>query len=786
MPNPARTLRQTHPSLLEREDELLSPVPNATAENKRLPLCTLAYRPVLTLSDLQCDRALPCSNCVFRSKQSACHYENESTTRKQHSSNVNQNTSSEEGNRSPIHDNRGREGAQTESDSTAQLSALGYSKSNSHNSLGIFKRIESHGGAGQTSRSAVTLCQPDYNGLKERYKGLVRQLPARNFVEQLLKTFFQDFNWYYSAIDQELFMNQLQNWNKVSFSVLNRGPQDLEGEIRYFPALLFQVLALALQFQPPQYESNLDSLKYVSEMSLDDLANDYSDSGVVILSLLGKRDLNLVTIQAGFLRTSFLKNCGFITESWHSLGQTIRDAQELGWHKDLVDRTPHSPKRALESLWLAEVRRRIWTDLQLWDTHMALVLGRPTSIDHRDVNIALPIDTLPTKNYTAAAPLPRSESDPPTPLTMLIYNSKFLHILQDILTLQKEGAHPKDFTKVERLHKEILMLLEDVPPTLRSDYPDTTFDELPECKWLPAAREIVTSQGGFVIMALHKPYIFTNSNSRHEALKAGLSVLRAQQCMFQSLEARHYKLHTIVLSTFDPLILLSAIYILHPTENLQLLGDSLKHFEWAVERFGLISERNQLAKTALGVLQAVHVRLQKALVAHSVKIPFTAARVANMPMSAQPPSIESSASNLSLNGLVTTPEVPESLQFSKSPNSFQTSDTGSIGISDYPALSADSTANSYGTVPGIPPDSKWGTLPNTFTPDFNTNFDFSGIAPLQPMHDLLYKDLVRTLDDQSLGVAASVQAFDDTSAPWQFEGEFANDSFWNFLNQYNL
>lgn len=675
-----------------------------------------------------------------------------------------------------------------ESDSSAQLSALGYANSNNHNSLSIFRKIVNHECDGKALRSSMTLDQPDYNGLKERYKSLVRHLPAKNFVDQLLVTFFEEVNWHYSPVDKDFFMEQLQNWNKVSLSVLNRGPQDLPGDIRYFPALLFQVLALALQFQPPEYDPTLDSLKYVSEMSLDDLATYYSESGIATLSLLGKRDLNLVTIQAGFLRTCFLKHSGFITESWHSLGQTIRDAQEIGWHKDPVDRTPQSPEKALETLWLVEVCRRMWINLQLWDAHMALGLGRPTLMNNTDANVTIPIDTPSTKNHKGTAPLPRSESDPPTPLTILITNAKFILVLYDILALQKEGVHPKDYTKVERLHEEIVMQHEQMHPALRSESPDITFDEHPDCKWLPAARQILASHIGFLIMALHKPYVFTNSNSRHEALKAGLTMLRAQKCLFQNLQARHYKLFNIVLSTFDAVVLVSAIFILHPTENFHYLSDAMQHFEWTMERFELISSRNQLAKTALGVLQAVHLRLQKALERHSVKMPLTASQVGNS-QTALPrlQSLESPASNSSSNGFVSTPDVPESLRSSMSTTSFHPSSASSIGMSDYSVNSANTTSNASSVIPlMVPSDSEWSGLPSGFAPDFSQHFDLSGIAPLQPLHDLLYNDLVGMTDDPNPTVAANAQTFYDTGVPWQFEGEFTDDSFWNIMNQYNL
>jgi hypothetical protein len=70
-------------------------------------------------------------------------------------------------------------------------------------------------------------------------------------------------------------MEQLRDWNSLSFAALNEGPNEVPKELRFFPGLLFQVLALALLFQPQNYDTSLDSLKYVTTMSLDDLASDY-------------------------------------------------------------------------------------------------------------------------------------------------------------------------------------------------------------------------------------------------------------------------------------------------------------------------------------------------------------------------------------------------------------------------------------------------------------------------------------------------------------------------------
>jgi hypothetical protein len=64
------------------------------------------------------------------------------------------------------------------------------------------------------------------------------------------------------------------------------------------------------------------------------------------------------------------------------------------------------------------------------------------------------------------------------------------------------------------------------------------------------------------------------------------------------------------------------------------------------------------------------------------------------------------------------------------------------------------------------------------------------MAPLQPVHDLIYNDLSTiadpdVLDPQLRGVDTADTSIVDTSA-WQFEGGFADDSFWGFMNCYNI
>jgi hypothetical protein len=654
------------------------------------------------------------------------------------------------------------------------LPTLGYTKPNGdfNSTLEIFEKIEKYSNENHSTDSPPLLLKLAYNradcsGLKEKYKSLIRQLPSKQYVEILLMTYFREVNYEYYPLDENIFRDHLKNWDNLSFSILCKGPKELTGDLRFFPALLFQILALALQFQPLNYDSTLESIKYAAGMSLDDLASDYSESGAQITLLLGKEQATLVTVQAGFLRTSFLRNCGMVPESWHSLSQTIRDAQEIGLHKGSLERLQQAIGQStiLEDFWLEQLQRRVWLILSLWDIQMAVALGRPTIICERDGLPTFPLDVAIPNHRLEEIPLPRRESDPPTPLTMLLWMSELSAPLWDILRLEKDSV------KVEKMHGLINQISIHCPPFFRSYSPDRRFDSHPGCYWLPRARANLHSALAFAIMALHRPYIFTSFYSRTQALKAALDTLLAQRTFFKHLTVTHYKMFSLVPSTFDAIVLVAAIYILLPYENMEDVNDALQQFEWAMERFSVMSSRNSQAKTALGVLRAIYVRFKKAL--DSSRIPERPRPPASQPTSSvsmtRSPQLQTDAS-------CSTP--------SQSPahNSHQSISTNNLTSTESTQLTA---SNHLELPPAL--SSAWEAFSGNVP--IPSDFDFSSIAPLQPMHDLLYNDL-STIGDSQLGDPQlpnmTCGRFDTSrTETWQFEGDFENDSFWSFMNSYN-
>lgn len=153
----------------------------------------------------------------------------------------------------------------------------------------------------------------------------MRQLPARPFCETLVKLFFEAVNWHYGVLDKEVFLELYDTWWQEGYRILmDGGPRRLPPDLQMFPALLYQVLAQALQFLPRDHDPDLHHLKLGASQTFSELSAEYSECGMDLVAAIGRENATLVCVQHDFLRASWLKNSGRVAESWHSLGQAIR------------------------------------------------------------------------------------------------------------------------------------------------------------------------------------------------------------------------------------------------------------------------------------------------------------------------------------------------------------------------------------------------------------------------------------------------------------------------------
>lgn len=429
-----------------------------------------------------------------------------------------------------------------------------------------------------------------------------------------------------------------------------------------------------------------------------------------------------------------------------------------------------------------------------WDLHTGAVLGRPTSVDFRLMTRALPIDSIMPKDRRKSPIVPRSDNDPPTPLTRAIWSWEAMRPLRDILDLEKEGPFPKDFSKVEKIHQELLDLQARTPPPFRMENPDTRFDHLPECWWLPFVRPSLPQLISFNIMALHRPYVFTRATSRYEALKASLDMLEAQKSYFALMKPQQHKTFTLFFGTFDAVIMIASVYILFPKEHAELLPKVRQHFDWAIERFEKMSGRNRLAQAALGVLRAIYIRFKKAVGGGFLcKDPCETVG-------------GSCTSNSETSRSFSDMQTPSALSENSSHNAGSSISNVNASSSTLPQKAERGESVSSST--GLTPASGSGADNNIFAnTDWSlpTDFDFSSIMPIYPMGDIAYNELTAIpagdgtantwpeafpATTTSGNLASSIPtnpiggAGEEQPSTWQFGGEFGNDTLWTILNQF--
>jgi hypothetical protein len=155
------------------------------------------------------------------------------------------------------------------------------------------------------------------------------------------------------------------------------------GEL-HFPALPFQVIAIALEFLLSD-TSTPRLMPIHNDTSRHRLSGRYSSKGMDLMDILGRYRVTLTSVQQDLLRAVWLKVFGRGSESWHALGNAVRfvfpphkshtkvdgnsrQAQELNLHvQSKIDQSGTDIGETLRRLWYDEYKKRIWIVLFIWD-----------------------------------------------------------------------------------------------------------------------------------------------------------------------------------------------------------------------------------------------------------------------------------------------------------------------------------------------------------------------------------------------------------------------------------
>ncbi|KAJ4533673.1 hypothetical protein HRR86_008392 [Exophiala dermatitidis] len=449
---------------------------------------------------------------------------------------------------------------------------------------------------------------------KERYCQLASQLPPHAVIRELVDLYFSAVDWYTMALDRCYNEALLDSWTRISPDVLKRQSlQELSRELHHFPALLFQLLAVALHFLPLDAKAAL-ALRIHDSASLDRLSEEYSKTGLEIMALLGRQQPTITSVEHDILRLNWLKNCSRGSEAWNSLNHGVRQAQLLGLHLEPEVKPPESDEsveKSLSRLWYAEYKRRVWARLFILDAFMSLILGRPRLINREDCTAVPPLNRDFPLHPSRTVFFPPSRTDnEPSESTFLTYLYTLSTKIHDLLSARAGNKQIKDYSKVGELHDSILSIQQDLPRALAPENPDISPELYARYPHFPKIRQQMISTANSFLMNLHRPYVDSHAASRSAAVESALKVLESQQALFNLMSEHQYKLYGYSFYTIDAGIFLASLAIQRLPECHTVFDRVKSALEKAIARLAALGTRISIARTGEMVLKQCLPRIQ--------------------------------------------------------------------------------------------------------------------------------------------------------------------------------
>lgn len=238
---------------------------------------------------------------------------------------------------------------------------------------------------------------------------------------------------------------------------------------------------------------------------------------------------------------------------------------------------------------------------------MAWVLGRPRTIHVEDCTITTPIDCDIPDNPSKQVPHIASTTDKPSAYSVQLFCYRLSLKAHEMLTSSANKYHLNDYTLVQSMHDEVVAMLDSLPPAVRPQNPDTSFDR--QYSYLPKQRQGVASILQAFLMALHRPHMKEHGESRRAAIKAALDCLEAQQSLFELCGEQHYKIYTLLFYTVEQGIFLSASALTNQISDQTIMRYILIALQKAIARLALMQTRSAMAKSGQQILSACYQKL---------------------------------------------------------------------------------------------------------------------------------------------------------------------------------
>ncbi|KAF4468905.1 transcriptional regulatory [Fusarium albosuccineum] len=357
-------------------------------------------------------------------------------------------------------------------------------------------------------------------------------LPSRPQMDALVQSFFNNVNYHYYIIYPPIFLQEYQTWWDRRTS---NQPLSLQWTI-----LLVMVCACATQ--------HLDvEMKPIVEVELaesaDKLSKEFHKAGTDLGRVIPVGHCHLLNIQWMLHSIYWYKAEARFVEAWHVIGAAVREAHELGLHRVAIAENLSEFER--------EMRRRVWCVLDCWDWQFASGLGRPTIIDHTDIDVEPPSLTL--------------EDFSPSPLLHMKLQSEL------VTDLAARWGAPKNIvssSEVQEYKRMIEDWIRSFPAVYNVDNPDTSKDY--KHPWITFHRFYIHTMAYLMILNPMRSFMaqtYTKNSPddllavRSDAVNYSLKNLDTTTRWAEHVSPRDGRFHFIIFSLFDTAAVLSTAII---------------------------------------------------------------------------------------------------------------------------------------------------------------------------------------------------------------------------------
>lgn len=444
--------------------------------------------------------------------------------------------------------------------------------------------------------------------LASHYRSLVALLPPLAISKALIDTYFDEVSWYSAQLDRYYFEADYALWQRTYNPAYMR---DLSRDLQFFPALLFQVLAVAVQFLPPD-KLTTSLLRIEDPANRERLSHRYSTAGTEIMALLKRHNPTLASIQHDQIRALWLKCCSRGTESWHSLSDAVRQAQDLGLHLQDEVLQGQNVGETLYRLWFDEHKRRIWVALFIADSHMSIILGRPRLINTSDCTVRPPLDCNIPSDPSTTIPGTIIPGTPPSHYSLSLFNYAIGQLFHETLSLGANKKNTQNYGSVRMLHEKVNVLLGDLPSVVRPLNPDTSWDV--RAPGIPRQRKQIATVANSFLISLHREHVAVHAESRMAAVRAGLALLEAQRQIAPLIQPHHYRMYGLSCHTIDACMFLSAVVLDKETATgidhttLQEIVSALRK---AIDHLNVMAFMSPMAKSGAELLERCLPKVQE-------------------------------------------------------------------------------------------------------------------------------------------------------------------------------